>query len=231
MLQRIVCVIALLLMIPDAAMSEETISGTYVEARTCQIYTGPCFANGEVGSAGKDAVMGWQIKQGKHEDVDLAGLAVAMVVKSSHTLGFQGFENAETIKAVIFVDSDATSEQQSALRRFAMVQTGIAEVNILSVRSDPIDIEFDVGTLNASLKIGSDTKIVARKARAWDCICSNEAAYYPPLTKLTSFVPGVTIEGDVTARALGTRWSIPDTRTAYIGLFELDGSKNRIAAR
>ena len=31
MLQRIVCVIALLLMIPDAAMSEETISGTYVK--------------------------------------------------------------------------------------------------------------------------------------------------------------------------------------------------------
>ena len=47
--------------------------------------------------------------------------------------------------------------------------------------------------------MGEFARLKTRKARHGDCICSNESAYYPPLTKLKGFVPGVTIEGDVGA--------------------------------
>src|SRR5438552_2412640 len=43
--------VALLSVVSTAAAAE--ISGEYLEARTCDVYTGPCFANGEVGIAGK----------------------------------------------------------------------------------------------------------------------------------------------------------------------------------
>ena len=33
------------------------ISGDYLEARTCSVYVGPCFANAEMGLAGKEALM------------------------------------------------------------------------------------------------------------------------------------------------------------------------------
>ena len=32
-------------------VASDSLVGKYVEVRTCQVYTGPCFANGEVGSA------------------------------------------------------------------------------------------------------------------------------------------------------------------------------------
>ena len=35
------------------------IHGQYVEARTADIYTGPCFANSEVELTGNLAVLGW----------------------------------------------------------------------------------------------------------------------------------------------------------------------------
>ena len=57
------------------AVRAEQVSGTYLETRTCQVYTGPCFANAETGMAGREAVMAWNIEAGKKGNVDLAGLS------------------------------------------------------------------------------------------------------------------------------------------------------------
>ena len=43
------------------------ISGSYLETRTCQVYTGPCFANAETALAGREALMAWKIDEGKRE--------------------------------------------------------------------------------------------------------------------------------------------------------------------
>jgi hypothetical protein len=85
--------------------------------------------------------------------------------------------------------------------------------------------------LTATVEVENVAHIETRKARKGDCICSNESAYYPPLTKLFQFVPGVTIEGDVKARSLGTRWSVPDSRTAYLGVFNIDTEGSKLASR
>jgi hypothetical protein len=217
-------------MVGSSASADE-IRGTYVEARTCQVYTGPCFANGEVGLTGKDAVLSWHIEEGEHADVDLTGLSVAVIIKSSHTLGFRGFDNATTKKCVIIVDEKANTTQSNALQEFALAQTGLAAEDVRAVEKSPIEMKFDRTELTATLDVGQVIHLKTRKARPGDCICSNESAYYPPLVKLDGSVPGVTIEGDVTARRLGTRWSIPDSRTAYLGLFELNSTTTKLANR
>ncbi len=199
---------------PDSALK-----GHYLEARTCQVYTGPCFANGEMGMAGKDAVLAWKVQQGQRHGVDLSGLSVALIVRASHTLGHQGFENARSIRSLIFVDEAANELQRSALIEFVREQTGTATVDLTRVEAAPIRMSLDLADLTGELQVGEQVTLKARKARPDDCICSNESAFYPPLTRLAGFVPGVTQEGDVRARSLGTRWSIPDTRTAYLGTF------------
>ena len=47
------------------------ITGQYVEARTCDIWTGPCFANADFNLTGKNAVMAWRIDQGTLNGVKL----------------------------------------------------------------------------------------------------------------------------------------------------------------
>jgi RNase P/RNase MRP subunit p29 len=217
------CSIALVVT-ASSAPAADVLSGTYVEVRTCQVYTGPCFANGEVGSAGKNAIMTWQITDGRIAETDLAGLSVTVVVKSSHTLGFKGLDNARTKKAMLIIDSAADAQQAAVLKEFALLQTNIAEQDIAGLHRADIDMEFDHKTLTATVNVGRFARLKTRKARSDDCICSNESAYYPPLTRLNHFVPGVTIEGEVTARRLGTRWSVPDSRTAYLGTFEVAAS-------
>ena len=71
-----------------SARRVEEISGIYLETRTCQVYTGPCFANAESAIAGKDAVMAWNIEEGKHRGVDLTGLSVVVCMTGDATLGF-----------------------------------------------------------------------------------------------------------------------------------------------
>ncbi len=206
-------------------LAANPIRGKYVEARTCQVYTGPCFANGEVGSAGKNAIMTWMIDRGSYDGVDLSGQAAAVIVKASHTLGFNGFDDADTTKAVVVVDASANDRQQAALKSFVLDQTGIDEDDVAALQKADIEMQFDVDEVTASVNVGDVARLETRKARPGDCICSNESAYYPPLTQLLGCVPGVTVEGDVSARPLGTRWSIPDSRTAYLGLFSVDAAE------
>ncbi len=198
-----------------------SIKGHYMEARTCQVYTGPCFANGEVGLTGKDAVMAWSIQDGRLNGTDLSGLSVAVVVRSDRTLGFNGLNDGESLRAIIVVDSKASSDQRTALVKFAKSQTGKAGNCVERVTAAAFDMKLNVEEVTAKLTVGNIVKLQARKARPSDCICSNESAYYPPLAKLEGFVPGVTIDGQVKAGKLGTRWSIPDSRSSYLGTFSV----------
>ena len=47
-----------------AGLPARGVSGNYIEARTADVFTGPCFANGEVEMNGKEAVFGWKIGSG-----------------------------------------------------------------------------------------------------------------------------------------------------------------------
>lgn len=212
-------------------LAADSVRGTYVEARTCQVYTGPCFANGEVGSVGKDAILAWRFTQGSLHGANMTGQSVAVVVSASETLGFNGFSDAKTKKAMLIIDASADTQQAAALQAFALHQTGLSAEQVVDIQRATIKMDFNTADLTAELTVGRVARLSTRKARASDCICSNESGYYPPLTKLKGFVPGVTIEGEVTARKLSTRWSIPDTRTAYLGTFEVDSSDMKLASK
>ncbi len=196
------------------------VNGVYLETRTCQVYTGPCFANGETGLAGKDAILAWGIEKGEFDGVDLSGLNVVIVVRSSETLGFQKAEDSKEVKSIVLVDDRATSAQREALINFARRQSGKIGQNVVRVDDAPIQMSLELSDLTANLKAGKEVAVSTRKAKPGDCICSNEVAYYPPLAeKLDNFVPGVTVEGRFNGRGLGSRWSTPGARSAYMGLF------------
>lgn len=201
------------------AVEVDSIDGFYLESRTCQVYTGPCFANAEFGLTGNDAIMAWHIESGRHIGTDLAGLSVVVVVHADRTLASAGIGDAGHVKSVIFVNDKADAAQRQALVDFAKSQIGKAGLAVMRVESMPIHMSLDRATLEGRLEAGRVVKMVTRKARPGDCICSNEVAYYPPLASVTNFVPGVAKEAEFSGRGLGTQWSMPDSRSSYMGLF------------
>lgn len=219
-MNRRLLIIAALFAIAIPVVAAAGVQGIYMETRTCQIYTGPCFANGELAVAGREAIMAWKIQKGGMDDkVNLAGLSVVVVLRASNTLREHGLKDAKYFKIVILVDERATPQQRDALIRFAKKQTQHQKAKVVRVASAPIAMSLDRLSLRGDLTAGKEVKMSTRKARPGDCICTNEEAYYPPLAKISNFVPGVTLDGYFKGRGLGARWSTPGARSAYMGLF------------
>ena len=214
------CVLSCLaaLVLPAFARAGE-ISGSYLETRTCQVYTGPCFANAETAMAGREAMMAWKIDEGKRGNVDLAGLTVVVVLRGDDTLGHQGVNDPKELRSAIIVDEKATEEQRAALVEFVKDHAGRAGNDIVRVDAAPISMSLDTAELRGNLQAGELVKLTTRKAKSTDCICSNEVAYYPPLAKIDRFAAGVSIEAEYNGKGLGTRWSTPNSRSAYMGEF------------
>ena len=57
-----------------------TLTGTYVEARTSEIFAGACVINGEAATAGREALLAWKVDSGRFNGVSLDGLAVVAAV-------------------------------------------------------------------------------------------------------------------------------------------------------
>lgn len=205
-----------------AGLPARSLTGNYIEARTADVYTGPCFANGEVNINGKEAVFGWKIASGAWQGVDLAGLSVVGVVRTQYTLG-DVTEPVNPGRSVLVVDSRAGAAQRAALESFAKHMAGDLLSNVVKVDYAPI--EFTVkGSIHggtARLTAGSLAEIETRALSEADHICGNEEIYYPPLTELEHSMPAYAVADSYQGDALGSRWSSPYRRSSFLGTFRV----------
>ena len=211
---------ALALLLATPAMAQ--ISGQYIEARTADVYTGPCFANSEVNLAGHEAVLAWHIEKGAWQKVSLEGLSVVAVVRASATLGDR-YASPLPAKAVIIVDAGTNDAQRKALVDFARAQTGALLANIVAVECSPIRFNVDAQRHGfATLEAANLAQISTRGITDSDEICHNEEIYYPPLAAhLTHAMPAVTAESAYHGNHLGVRWTESGRRGSFVANFSL----------
>lgn len=196
------------------------ITGSYIEARTCDVWTGPCFANAEMNLGGKNAVLGWKIDKGSLDNAVLDGLGVVAVVASRDTLGLKQIGPA---KAVLIVDSRANEAQKAALVRLAKEQGGDLTRNVVSVQTAPIDLEICACQANSCAKLNAGVaKIETRCLDAkHDKVCGNESPFYPPLAKNVKVRAAIAVEHKFTGKGVNETWSDAGRRGAYLGSFEV----------
>jgi hypothetical protein len=211
---------AIVLPAAASAMAAD-VRGDYLETRTCDVYTGPCFANAQVGVTGHQAILAWSIDEGSYQGVDLAGLRVVMTVRANDTLGFGTAMviHPYPIRSVIFVDQSATAEQQQALAAFARERAGHVAGDVVRIAAVPIELAIDHVDMVARLKAGNEIQVETRKLGKSDCVCSNEQTFYPPLTNVENSAPAYTVDASFRGRGLGAQWSSPLTRGAYLATF------------
>ncbi|MBW3540532.1 MAG: DUF1326 domain-containing protein [Planctomycetes bacterium] len=198
-----------------------TIKGQYLEARTCSVYTGPCFGNAEIGLAGKEAVLAWKVDRGTWNDVALDGLSVALVLSSEGTLGFdEVFDmQAGKIESVILVDEDATSQQREALVDFVKQSAERLTQNVRKVETVPMSLENDHLAGKGVFAAGELAKIETRELRQDDCVCSNELVFYLPLTEVDNFSPAYSKVNTFKGEGLNKRWTAGGERGAFLATF------------
>jgi hypothetical protein len=203
-----------------AQASPKGVRGDYMEFRSADIWTGPCFANGEMGLGGKNAVLAWRVQQGAWHGVSIQGLSVVAVVRATNTLGDR-YVDALPARSVLIVDRQATPAQREALIGFAKAQAGQLLANVVAVESEPISFQVNQKERGyATLKAGNLVELKTRGVGPQDVICHNEEVYYPPLVgHLDHAVPAVELESAYTGNHLDVTWQDSGRRSSFVAAF------------
>jgi hypothetical protein len=206
-----------------ATLPKANITGSYMEARNADVYTGACYANSEINLVGDLAVMAWKVDQGTVDGVSLAGLSVVGVLKASATLGDVHAE-PNPAKSVIIVDEKASEVQKAALIKFAQKMAGTLLNDVVAVQVRPISMTFEnnnLHTVKARLTAGELAAIETRPIVSTDQICRHEKTYYEPLAPTKHAMAGYALESRYSGEGLGTKWNAAEKRSAFVANFEI----------
>ena len=75
-------------MFATLAATGPSVTGTYVEARTAEVFAGACIMNGEAATGGREALLAWKVDRGQVNGVALDGLAVVAALAGDTNLGY-----------------------------------------------------------------------------------------------------------------------------------------------
>ena len=211
------------------------VKGDYVEARTADVYTGPCFSNAELFITGHQAVMAWKVTEGSWKGVDLGGLSVAAAVVG--TTSFSQ-DDASAAKSVLIVDKNATSAQREALIAMARELGGDRIKNVVAVRTSRMNLtveQHDATTASseatpkghssmphapmALFSAPGVAEILTRPLGDSDHFCGNEVVAYSPLSLGVKALPAYTLRHGYKGDELNTRWNDPNCRSSFVGQF------------
>ena len=202
-----------------ASIAQAQVRGAYMETRTADVYTGQCFANGEVNLTGNEAIMAWQIDRGTWNGVSLDGLSAAAIVRANATLG-DPYADPYPAKSVIIVDDRASVAQQKALVAFVQHQGGKLTANVAQVERQPLILEVSNAKGRARMQAGTVAAIETRGVSSRDHVCGNEVTFYQPLTPVEHAVPAVALTDSYQGSHLGETWELHGKRSAFVGTFD-----------
>ena len=200
-------------------LSAQQIQGDYIETRSADVYTGQCFANGEVNLAGKEAILAWHVQSGSWDGVAVDGLTVAAAVRARATLG-DPYGNPYPAEAVLLVDEQANPQQRAALVHFAQHMGGELLKNV--EQTLPAQMEMIVNHERhgvALLRAGQFATVQTRSLSDQDHVCGNEVTFYPPLTEVSHSMPAVAVTDAYRGPGLGESWDSHGRRSAFVGTF------------
>jgi hypothetical protein len=193
-----------------------TLHGTYVEARTSEVFAGACVINGEAATTGREALLAWRVDTGRFNGVPLDGLAVVAAVSGDANLSVHeiGGEVANT-RSALFVDARATEAQRKAL--VTMVKTLATRVVGTVAEVTPASIEFVSGDRDIRV-VAKTVRLTVRKEMSHDASCGNKK-WFEPLSNVHHAEMGIAVENAFNGTSLGTKWSDPNKRSGFFATF------------
>ena len=216
---RVPVILALVVACFASSAVAQQIRGDYIETRSADVYTGQCFANGEVNLVGKEAILAWHVQSGSWDGVTLDGLTIAAAVRAQATLG-DPYGNPYPAQSVLLVDDQATPQQSAALVSFAKQMGGQLLENVDQTIAAAMEMIVNHERHGvALLRAGQFATIQTRSLGDKDHVCGNEVTFYPPLTQVAHSMPAVAVTDAYRGPGLGESWDTHGRRSAFVGTF------------
>jgi hypothetical protein len=193
-----------------------SVSGSYVEARTAEVFTGACIMGSEAETMGKEAVLAWKVDRGTFNGISLDGLAVVAAVAGDKNLGIKevGGEQAVT-HSTLFVDQRANPAQRLALVALASDLSKGTLGTIVNVSPAPIRFADSDAEVQVT---GSPVTLEVSKHAPHEETCG-AMQWFHPLASVDAAEVGLTAQHSFTGSGLGSRWSDPNRRSSFYGTF------------
>src|SRR5688572_13418932 len=193
-MKKIVLSVALSgVMAATRAATGPSVTGTYVEARTAEVFAGACVMNGEAATTGREALLAWKVDRGQVNGVTLDGLAVIAALAGETNLGIHEIGGETTpARAAIYVDSRANTAQRKALVAMVKSLSGGLIGSVIQETATPIQFADN----GQQISVSADTvKLAVGKQLTHDASCGNKQ-WFNPLTKVDRAEMGMTDQNE-----------------------------------
>jgi hypothetical protein len=202
--------------VPMLAGGKGSVSGSYVEARTAEVFTGGCIMNSEAETMGKQAVLAWKVDRGSFNGVSIDGLSVVAALSGDRNLGMTEMGGAKpAVRSALYVDARANGAQQLALVAMANELSNGLVGTIVNVT--PTSIEFADHGAEIEVAAGGVTLDVSKHI-THDPTCG-AMQWFHPFSSVDQASIGMTAQHAFTGSGLGTKWSDPNRRSSFFGTF------------
>jgi len=193
-----------------------SVSGSYVEARTAEVFTGGCVMNSEAGTMGKEAILAWKVDHGTYNGVSVDGLSIVAALSATANLGMveMGGERA-TVRSTVFVDERANPAQRMALVAMANDLSKGVIGTVVSVTPTPIQFANNEHQVQVA---GGPVALDINKHVAHDPSCGAQM-WFKPLSSVEGAELGIAEKHSFSGTGLGVKWSDPNKRSAFFGTF------------
>jgi hypothetical protein len=197
--------------------SDPGVTGDYVEARTAEVFTGPCILGSEGEVSGKEAIMAWRVARGSVSGVALDGLSLVAVVAADKHLSLHeyGAPRPTSIRAVVMTDNRATPAQQQALVAMARALAPGMFNEVIATRTVPITFERGNDSVHVSAG-AANLDVVTEFEHPTTC---GATRWFNTLSKSRGSKPGLTRTQEWSGADLGPQWKQLDSKSAYVGTF------------
>jgi hypothetical protein len=192
------------------------VSGSYVEARTAEVFTGGCVMNSEAGTMGKEAILAWKVDRGSFNGVAIDGLSVVAALSGTANLGMveMGGERA-MVRSTVLVDERANAAQRMALVAMANELSRGVIGTVVAVTPSPI--QFASGEHQIHVE-ANQVALDISKHVSHDPTCGAQM-WFKPLSSVNEATLGVAEKHSFSGTGLGVKWSDPNKRSAFFGTF------------
>jgi hypothetical protein len=190
-----------------------SVKGEYVEVRTASVFAGACHYNGELTTAGRDALMAWNVKSGVWQGVDLTGVRAVVIVSAAENLA----DKDSARQAEIIISDNASDAQSRAMLEALKSRYAASLGKIISVRRGPLSFEHQ----SKAYSVTADSLASITVEAMPDDLCCKmpQLVWYSPLVPLENRKVGYTTKALYAGGDVGQPWQRSGENSAFYGSF------------
>lgn len=190
-----------------------SIKGDYVEVRTASVFAGACHYNGELTTAGREAMLAWNVTSGSWQGVDLTGVRALAVIGASANLA----EPTTKRRSELIVDESASYSQTIAMVNALKNRYGATLGKVVVVRNAPISFKHE-GT---AYSVHSPALATIDASAMPDDLCCTmpQLVWYEPFVPLLQRKVGYTGKAFYSGGAAGDSWQRTGENSTFYGSF------------